>query len=137
MGRLHFILRPAKYGNVFTHSIASSRDDLTRGRTYTDTRTIADSIDIILEEHETRSDKKSMSESLGGTSRSSSGFLQIQANLAAHSALARPQSGMDLIEDMKNAAAVFGKMFGDDLKRGKNLCNDQIDFKYLSMKIFS
>eukprot|EP00112_Aurelia_sp_Birch-Aquarium-sp1_P023088 Seg675.23 transcript_id=Seg675.23/GoldUCD/mRNA.D3Y31 product="putative protein KIAA2012-like" protein_id=Seg675.23/GoldUCD/D3Y31 len=102
---------------VEEESIGSSRDDLTRGRTYTDTRTIADSIDIILEENETRTDKKSMSESLGGTSRSSSGFLQIQANLAAHSALARPQSGMNLIEDMKNAAAVFGKMFGDDIQR--------------------
>ena len=66
-----------------------------------------------------------MSESLGGTSRSSSGFLQIQANLAAHSALARPQSGMDLIEDMKNAAAVFGKMFGDGIQRGENFCDDQ------------
>lgn len=51
-------------------------------------------------------------------SRQSSGLLLAQAKTAARSALSRPKSGLDLIEDMKIAANEFGKLFGEQLRRG-------------------
>ena len=64
-------------------------------------------------------DAKTITESLA--SRSSSGLLQVQAKTAAEAALSRPRSGLDLIEDMKIAASEFGKLFSDNILRGKTL----------------
>jgi len=53
-------------------------------------------------------------------SRRSSGLLLAQAQTAAKSALSRPRSGFDIIEDMKVAADAFGKLFGEQIQRETN-----------------
>ncbi len=89
----------------------TKEDELPRGRTYTDTKTIAESIDIVLDEVDNTFDRNKSEGSF-------SSLLQAQAHAAAHSALARPKSGRDLIEDMKVASAALGDLFAGNIRRG-------------------
>ena len=80
---------------------------------------MSDSIDIVIDGEEAFDEEKS--ESGSNISRRSSGLLLAQAKAAAHSALSRPKSGLDLIEDMKIAANEFGKLFGEQIQKGNEI----------------
>ena len=91
-----------------------SKDNLVREDS--DTKTLSDSVDISIKGEGRFDDSKTETGSI--ISRRSSGLLLAQARAAAHSALSRPKSGLDLIEDMKIAANEFGKLFGEQMQKG-------------------
>ena len=77
------------------------------------------SVEILSKQEGNSDDAKT--DSLSIVSRRSSGLLLAQARAAAHSALSRPRSGVDLIEDMKVAADEFGKLFSEQMLQGKSV----------------
>eukprot|EP00794_Sanderia_malayensis_P017284 gene17284-19011_t len=106
-----------------------AEEGLSRGKTFLTDKTITESIDIISDHsdfhhHDEHSgSEQRVSDRVQSVHRDSEGSfissttLHSQARAAARSALSRPKSGMDLVEDMKVASVAFGELFEKNINQ--------------------